>query len=85
MGWRAYAGQRVQSSWRGASLALGAAGLDWAEDMERVELNQHAPRCGVARACCDIEISACIWRDMQESGLAGTDISTPLTLTLMGV
>ena len=45
------AGQRAQSSRRGVSHAVGSAGSDRAEDLERVELNQQAPRCCVARAC----------------------------------
>jgi hypothetical protein len=51
---------------------------------ERVELNLHAPRCGVARACRDFQISACVWRAMQDSFWAGQDISSTLTLTLTG-
>jgi hypothetical protein len=56
--------------------------LDGAAAAERVELDLHAPLCGVARACRDFEITGCGWRDLQVSfGSDGADITTPLTLT----
>jgi hypothetical protein len=39
--------------------------LDGAAAAERVELDLPTPRCGVARACRDFEITGCGWRDLQ--------------------
>jgi hypothetical protein len=70
-----------RASYRPVGL-IGLARSDWAAAAERVELNMHAPRCGVARACSDFEITDCVGALRRSRvGLGGHYKALTLTIT----